>query len=136
MTSTPLKRRARNVAVYSDEQRQALTTEAQSLRAAGMKMTEIAKKQGVCYGTLQDWIYVREGRLKRNKKRRRPVEISHVVPTDDLPKAKRLARAGLPLDKAARSGHVSLAVLTQALKRQPLARPVPRIPVKLPPGLF
>lgn len=136
MTSTPLKRRARNVAVYSDAQRQALTTEASGLRAKGMTVTSISKLLGICYGTLQDWLYLREGRLKKNKKRRRPIEITSVVADDDLPKAVRLARAGRSLEKAARKGHVSVATLTKALKRQPLERPVPRIPAVLPPNFF
>lgn len=136
MTSTPLKRRARNVAVYSDAQRQALTTEAIGLRAKGMTVTSISKLLGICYGTLQDWLYLREGRLKKNKKRRRPIEITSVVADDDLPKAVRLARAGRSLEKAARKGHVSVATLTKALKRQPLERPVPRIPAVLPPNFF
>ena len=136
MTSTPLKRRARNVAVYSDEQRQALTTEAIGLRAKGMTVTSISKLLGICYGTLQDWLYLREGRLKKNKKRRRPIEITSVVADDDLPKAVRLARAGRSLEKAARKGHVSVATLTKALKRQPVERPVPRIPAVLPPNFF
>ena len=142
MTSTPLKRRARNVAVYSDAQRQALTTEAIGLRAKGMTVTSISKLLGICYGTLQDWLYLREGRLKKNKKnkknkkRRRPIEITSVVADDDLPKAVRLARAGRSLEKAARKGHVSVATLTKALKRQPVARPVPRIPAVLPPNFF
>ena len=136
MTSTPLKRRARNVAVYSDAQRQALTTEAIGLRAKGMTVTSISKLLGICYGTLQDWLYLREGRLKKNKKRRRPIEITSVVADDDLPKAVRLARAGRSLKKAARKGHVSVATLTKALKRQPVKRPVPRIPAVLPPNFF
>lgn len=136
MTSTPLKRRARNVAVYSDAQRQALTTEAIGLRAKGMTVTSISKLLGICYGTLQDWLYIREGRLKKNKKRRRPIEITSVVADDDLPKAVRLARAGRSLEKAARKGHVSVATLTKALKRQPVERPVPRIPAVLPPNFF
>ena len=136
MTSTPLKRRARNVAVYSDAQRQALTTEAIGLRAKGMTVTSISKLLGICYGTLQDWLYLREGRLKKNKKRRRPIEITSVVADDDLPKAVRLARAGRSLEKAARKGHVSVATLTKALKRQPVERPVPRIPAVLPPNFF
>ena len=136
MTSTPLKRRARNVAVYSDAQRQALTTEAIGLRAKGMTVTSISKLLGICYGTLQDWLYLHEGRLKKNKKRRRPIEITSVVADDDLPKAVRLARAGRSLEKAARKGHVSVATLTKALKRQPVERPVPRIPAVLPPNFF
>ena len=136
MTSTPIKRRARNVAVYSDAQRQALTTEAIGLRAKGMTVTSISKLLGICYGTLQDWLYLREGRLKKNKKRRRPIEITSVVADDDLPKAVRLARAGRSLEKAARKGHVSVATLTKALKRQPVERPVPRIPAVLPPNFF
>lgn len=136
MTSTPLKRRARNVAVYSDAQRQLLTTEAIGLRAKGMTVTSISKLLGICYGTLQDWLYLHEGRLKKNKKRRRPIEITSVVADDDLPKAVRLARAGRSLEKAARKGHVSVATLTKALKRQPVERPVPRIPAVLPPNFF
>jgi hypothetical protein len=135
MTVTP-KRRARNVAVYDDVQRQALTTEAIELRAQGMTVASISKLLGICYGTLQDWLYLREGRLKKNKKRQRQIEITSVVPDDDLALAVRLARAGKPLEKAAQRGHVSLEVLTQALKRQPLTRPVPRIPAVLPPNFF
>jgi hypothetical protein len=101
-----------------------------------MTVASISKLLGICYGTLQDWLYLREGRLKKNKKRRRLIEITSVVADDDLPKAVRLARAGRSLEKAARKGHVSVATLTKALKRQPVERPVPRIPAVLPPNFF
>jgi transposase-like protein len=136
MTVIPFKKRHGKWVPYSADQRQELTNQALALKAGGMKVVEIAKKIGVCYGTLQDWIYMREGRLAKNKKRKRPIEITHVVPTDDLPKAIRLVKGGATLARAAKAGHVSQATLEKALERKPVQRPKPLIPAKLPPSFF